>query len=395
MVEPYDDLINDALSEFHTAEATVPGLVPGAAAVRATVKRRRTTRYAMIGVLGAILVILPMAAFAANPRGNNSPPLPADSPTIVEPASPTPSETPSASASQAPPAIDGRISLDKLTSTEVDFPPFDTYGVCPKQRAKLAKTEDRSAMPPRPWVVGKLVYTNLDDDPALETAALLLCRTGETQDSQVVAFDLDAAGKIRTLGAIVVQGDMLHIRDIAVRTAGGITADVSDMIACCDTPKSREQHQTREYAWNGTRFAQVGGPTVWGDPRYVTDLKVTVTDVTLGPVVNGQRTGKATVTVKNNGPNPSGRFQVTFTDCSFSCAGATFPWVVWGTKVGDYHAPLAAGQSATATVELSFTADTPGGDIAAQVKIVSRTDDKAMTDPDTTNNLAKFHVKVG
>ncbi len=395
MVEPNDNLINNAVSEFHTAEATVPGLVAGAAAVRATVKRRRTTRYALLGVLGAILVIVPIAAFAANPRGNNSPPLPGDSPSIVEPASPTPSETPSASANEAPPAVDGRISLDKLTSTEVDLPPYETYGNCPKQRGKLVKTEDPSAGPPRPWVVGKLVYTNLDDDPALETAALLLCRTGEAQDSQVVAFDLDAAGTIRTLGAIVAQGDMLNIRDIGVRAAGGITADVSDIIACCGTPTSRVQHQTREYAWNGTTFAQVGGPTLWGDPRYITDLKVTVTDLTLDPRLNGQRTGKVTVTVKNNGPNPSGRFQVTFSDCSFSCAGATVPWVTWGTQFGDYHAPLAAGQSATATVQFSFNADTPGGDITAKLEIVSRTDEKAMSDPDTTNNQTKFHVKAG
>jgi hypothetical protein len=394
MTEPYDDLINNALSEFHTAEASAPGLVPGPATVRATVKRRRTIRYAMLGVLGAILVILPITAFAANPRGNNSPPLPGDSPSIVESTSPTPSETPPASANQAPPASDGRISLDQLTSSKLDLPPFETYGVCPTRRVKLVKTEDPSVSRPRPWVVGKLVYTNLDDDPALETAALVLCRTGETQDSEVVAFDLDASGKIRTLGAVVVQGDMLNIRDIRVRAAGGITADVSDIIACCGAAKSREQHQTREYAWNGTTFAQVGGPTLWGDPRYITDLQVTATDVTLGPRVNGQRTGKVTVTVKNNGPNPSGRFQVWFVDCSFSCDGS-FPPVAWGTGYGDYHAPLAAGRSVTATLEFSFSSDTPGGDITAQLKIVSRTDERAMSDPDPTNNQPKFHVKAG
>lgn len=395
MVEPYDDLINTALSEFHTAEATAPGAVPGAAAVRATVKRRRTTRYALLGVLGAILIIVPIAAFAANPRGNNSPPVPGDSPSIVEPASPTPSETPPVSASAAPLAVDGRISLDKLTSVEVDLPPYETYGMCPKQRGKLVKTEDPAAARPRPWVVGKVVYTNLDDDPALETAALLLCRTGEAPDSQVVAFDLDGAGKIRTLGAIVVQGELLNIRDIGVRAVGGITADVSDIIACCGTPTSRVQHQTREYAWNGTRFAQVGGPTVWGDPHYVTDLQVTVTDLTLGPVVNGQRTGKATVTVKNNGPNPSGRFQVVFSGCTFSCSGATIPWVAFGTEIGDYHAPLAAGRSATATVEFGFVAGTPGGEITASLKIVSRTAETAMSDPKTTNNQTTFKVKTG
>jgi hypothetical protein len=388
MTEFYDDLINDALGDFRDQDAATSGLAPGADEVRSVVKRRRRVRLTVLSVVSALAVAAPIAAFATNPHRNNAPPLPNDSggPGVVMSASPD-SSRPSA-APPSVPGIDGRITLGQLAATTVDIPPFQT-DTCPAHKVRLVS---KSTVTQEMWVA-KLVYTNLDDDPALETAALLSCRSGEAPENQVVAFDRDASGKIRSLGRVVGQGYKLNVRDISARASGGVTADVSDIVACCDTPVSQEQHQHRSYAWNGTKFAQVGGPAVFGDPARVTDLAVRVSDVTLGPASDGKRSGSATVTVKNNGPNPSGRFQVGFGNCTFSCA-AGMPFFAWGDH-NTYHAPLASGQQATTTVNFSFDAGTPGGTIEAFLTAVSVDSDKQISDLKPANDTTTFHVRSG
>jgi hypothetical protein len=381
----FDDLINDALGDFRAAEAANPSLVPGAAVVQATIKHRRTVRLATLSVLGALVIAAPIAAFAADPHGNNPPPTPGDSltPRPVESITPTPSRS---SAAVTP---DGVITLKQLGSTVVDIPAFST-DLCPTTRLRLATTRPDSQG--HAWIA-KIVHTNLDDDPVLETAALLLCQSGEVPSSQVVAFDRDAAGKIRPLGQVIGDGYKLNIRDIRVRAQGGITADVSDLIACCETPVSQEQHQQREYGWNGTKFAQLGGPTVFGDPDSVTDLEVIVSDVTLGPATDGKRSGTMTVTVKNNGPNPSGRFQVGFGNCTFKCVGQ-IPFWAWGSY-GTYQAPLAPGQQAKKTIRVSFDANTRGGDVEARLVVVGVHNDKAISDLDPANDTTMFRIRLG
>ncbi|GIF68477.1 hypothetical protein Ais01nite_65120 [Asanoa ishikariensis] len=385
----FDDLINDALGDFRAAEADNPSLTPGAAAARATIKHRRTVRLATLSVLGALVIAVPIAAFAADPHGNNPPPAPADSLTPGPVESPTPTATPTPSRPSSPVTPDGVITLKQLGSTAVDIPAFSNE-LCPATHVRLATANPHSQG--KAWIA-KVVHTNLDDDPGRETAALLLCQIGEVPTSQVVAFDRDAAGKIRPIGQVVGEGYKLNIRDIRVRAQGGITADVSDMIACCDTPVSREQHQQRAYRWNGTKFTQLGGPTVFGDPDSVTDLKVSVSDVTLGPATDGKRSGTMTVTVKNNGPNSSGRFQVGFGDCTFKCAGQ-IPFWAWGSY-GTYQAPLAPGQSAKKTIKVSFDANTTGGEVGAWLVVIGVDNNKSISDLDPGNDTTRFRIRLG
>ncbi|WP_422770942.1 hypothetical protein ACN28C_30540 [Plantactinospora sp. WMMC1484] len=390
MSESYDNLIDDALGDFHAVEAATAGPVPAAGTVRATVRHRRRVRLGTLSVLAAIVVAIPIAALAANPQGDNPPPDPAvsDRPSPTAPVTPTPGASASRSSPTPAPPVDGRITLRELGRTEVEIPPFRT-SACPDTRVKLPAKES-GAMYAR-WVE-KVVHTNLDGDSALETAALLLCRAGEAPDSQVVGFDRDASGKIRTLGLIVGQEEMLNIRDIGVRPGGGIVADVTDMIACCGVPASRERRQQREYGWDGTRFTQVGGATIWGDPRFVTDLEVLVSDVVLGPVTDGKRFGSATVTVRNNGPRASGRFQVGFGACTFDCAA--FPDWAWGDH-DTYQPPLEPGRSVRVEVEGGFDPDTPGGAITAMLRVVGRSDGNRMDDSDPTNDTVVFRVRIG
>ncbi|MFF5235488.1 hypothetical protein [Dactylosporangium sp. NPDC000521] len=386
----FDDLINDALGDFRAAEATVPSVTPGTAAVRATVKHRRTVRLTTLSVLGALLIAAPIAAFASDPHGNNPPPTPADSvtPGPVDPVTPPSSPSAGASASARP---DGVITLEQLGAVKVDFPAFAS-GQCATKRVTLVTSRPKGET--RAWVA-KVVHTNLDDDSALETAALVLCQPGEAPASQVVAFDRDAAGNVVTLGQVVAEDSRANVRDISARTGGGIVADVSDSIACCGASPSSERHQQREYGWDGTKFRQLAGPSVFGDPGRATDLQVTVTDVVLGPVTDGKRTGTAKVTVKNNGPNPSGRFYVSLENCSFACSGgsAAIPAWVFGTDQAP-HAPLAAGDQLSMTITVTVDASFTEGTIEASVSAVGLNDMKGVNDPKVDNNRTTFRIRT-
>ncbi|GAB3860406.1 hypothetical protein ACFPIJ_27760 [Dactylosporangium cerinum] len=389
----FDDLIHGALDDFRDAEAGIPAVTPGTAAVRATVKRRRAVRFTTLSVLGALLIVAPIAAFAADPHGNNPPPNPAGS--VTSAPTPTPVGSDPAGPSTAPPTAtppDGVISVAQLRAVKVDFSAFQV-GDCPTKAVTLLGSAPANGT--KAWVT-KVVHTNLDADPALETAALILCRLGETPESQVIAFDRDASGAIVTLGTVISEGPRANVRDITARDGGGVVADVSDTIACCGSSPDDERHQQREYGWDGTKFRQLAGPTAFGDPARVTDLRITVTAVTLGPVTDGRRTGTATVTVKNNGPKPSGRFRVNIKNCSFACNAdpAVFDPSLFGAGSVP-HAPLPAGEqiSMTMTITVVDPAFT-GGTFDATVEAIGLNDRKGIDDLHPADNTATVRIRV-
>ncbi|MET7400999.1 hypothetical protein ABZS66_46720 [Dactylosporangium sp. NPDC005572] len=387
----FDDLINDAIGDFRSTEATTPAITPGTAAVRATVRHRRTVRLTTLSVLGAVLIAAPIAAFAADPHGNNPPPVPGNSitPTPVESATPLP-----ASPSAEPPP-DGVITAAQLGAVTVDFPPFLSRQ-CDTTAVKLAISAGKGEIGQSTAWIEKVVHTDLDGDSALETAALVQCRSGETPRGQVLAFDRNADGAVVLLGVVVAEDSRYVVRDIAVRDGGGIVAEVSDFIACCGTEPGAERHQFREYGWEGGKFRQLAGPTAFGDPARVTDLQVTVTDVVLGPVVDGKRTGTAKVTVKNNGPHPSGRFRVGLGNCSFACAGPNPAFAsswVFGTYQAP-HAPLPAGEQVSETVAITVDASFTEGSVEAAVSAVGMNDLKGIDDTKPENNAVIFKIRA-
>ncbi len=85
MTDQFDDLLHDAFDDFAAAERSTAKQAPGTAAVRRTVAVRHRNRYTMLSLLGAVLIAIPVVAYAANPRGNNSPPLPGASATASGP----------------------------------------------------------------------------------------------------------------------------------------------------------------------------------------------------------------------------------------------------------------------------------------------------------------------
>jgi len=390
----FDDLINNAVGDFRATEAAVAAAAPGAAAVRATVRHRRAVRITTLSVLGALVIAAPIAAFAADPHGNNPPPGPAGSvtPGPVESVTPGPVESkpPATAGTSASAPPNGVITLAQLGATTVEFPAFKS-GHCATRGVTLATS--RPAGETRAWVE-TVVHTNLDDDPALETAALVLCQPGEAPASQVVAFDRNRAGKVVTLGQVVAEHERVNVRDISARDGGGIVADVSDTVACCGKPSSEERHQRREYGWDGTRFRQLAGPTLYGDPARLTDLRLTITDVVLGPVVDGKRTGTAKVTVENNGPKPSGRFYVSVWDCSFDCFRTkAVPQSVFGTAQAP-HAPLVSGDQVSMTITVTVAASFTEGTVQAEVRAVELDSTKRIDDVKPEDNGTTFRVRT-
>ncbi len=267
MFDP-DDVINDAFADFTTAAA--PRVQPrGAAAVHTAVRYRRRARAVGLGVLALLLVVAPVAAYAAVSRGGQHMPVrpgPSPSATVSPSPSGTPSPSPSASPSLAARRVTvstGELTIAQLTAGAVTIPAWlvSPGGICRGGMQTLTRGTGRvnRAANMVGLQVYQVAYTNLDNDSALETAALITCQYGEAAEGQIVAFDRDASGHIATLGK-VAEG---HIWSLEVAATGGVTVDMSDMQACCETPHLLEIHQRRTYGWNGSGYVQTGGPTTF------------------------------------------------------------------------------------------------------------------------------------
>jgi len=219
-----------------------------------TVNHRRKVRLTTLSVLGALLIAVPVVTFAANPRGNNPPPGPATSATrepTVE-SSAEPSVAPSVQPSTAPPP-DGRITLQQLTAHPVEVPSWNNHHEpCDNGRIRL-KLE---TLKPFEVYVKKVIHTNLDSDEALETAAQLVCRSGDPAPEQVVAYDRDASGQIVLIGRIYGHFDDVDFtRDMAARPEGGLKVNVC--VGGCGSDPDPGKYQDREYAWDGTKFIRI------------------------------------------------------------------------------------------------------------------------------------------
>ncbi|NJC70084.1 hypothetical protein HC031_10230 [Planosporangium thailandense] len=297
----FDDLtLREAFSQFHTDALTA---VPpqDVAGVRAIARRRRATRAGVIGAMAALVLAVPVAAYALVGRSDSGPPAVRPSLSTSPSASASPSASPSASASTAPPAPDGKISPDELGDATLDIPAWPAQGnQCATKRQKFTggqtrQVNDHTAV----TMIWKVVYADVDHDGAQETVALLGCALARV-DYQVAVFDRNSAGDIVTLGQVVREdASIQHMFDVRGEADGSVSVQVGDVSVCCGVHQDQVIHQWRRYAWDGQRFHQVDGPTAF--PRRP-DLSITATDVTLGPLSNGVRHGSTTVTVRNVGP---------------------------------------------------------------------------------------------
>lgn len=330
MLDYNPDLIADALDEFRAAEASSSEVVAGPAAVRATVARRRRIKVTTLCVLGALAIALPIAAFASNPRGNNPPPLT---------ESPTPMESPLVSPSPSPSAPSARFTAEQLAAANAPIP--GRAMSCPDKVTGTRAGKDRPVA-----YVDKVVYTNLDSDPELETAARVRCALFDKADVMVAGYDVDDAGRPVFLGSVIKPVRPNDIVDIEVREGGGVVATIgygNDFLTAAPAP------QLREFAWDGTTFKQVAGPAKFPE-RQPAELSITAGPLNLGPARNGKRTGTVTVTVRNNGPNPSQRLE-------FQCGMSGLTPTVEGDVHGVVLKPaLNVGQTKTYQLQVEVPA---------------------------------------
>lgn len=264
MNDNLDDLINGAFAEFDAAERDAFLPVPGAAAVRRTVAHQRRVRYTVLGALGALLVAVPVAAFAANPRGNNSPPAgggsagPGVSASPSEPASPSPSSTPV-----------GPVDVRSATITIPAFP--EAEQACPAGTRKFvdgAFSYDSQ----RRLVIGELqpIMANVDGVPGDEELTTIRCQTGaSTNPTQLLALKVGPDGQLTALGYVVNSPDVRNVtatfsRDAITVDAGVVSVTVYGGYQSNGWPPC--DRQVRGYAYRNGAFTQVSGPTAFVKP---------------------------------------------------------------------------------------------------------------------------------
>lgn len=371
----------------------------GTAAAHKTVRNRKRVRALAATALAALFVVGLVAVYAAVSGDSHGPPA-----QIGESHDPTPGSSPpepttaATSGGATPKAPDGRISKAQLGEATLDIPAWapDAYvRGCLSGPVTFTRGAHFIKDSFHVWIE-KVVYADVDHDGAQETVARLSCGD-QVSTFQVVAFDRDAAGVIRTIGQVAVQsGAVKTICDVRVGSDGAVDVEVGDFptpLRCLEPPAAFVVVQWRSYAWNGTQFVQTGGPTAFPVNQKVSDLAVTSSDLVFGAAVNGVRHGSMTVTVRNLGPAPlpfhvdvqvpAGLQLVTPSGCEVEA----YPQPV--VDVTCDQAALAAG--ATKTVTFEFTATnpvTPDFLPAASAQIPD-----GYGDSKPENNRAQFTVK--
>lgn len=270
----------------------------------------------------------------------------------------------------AAPAPDGRISMATLREATLDVPAWpadNVQGPSGKLRfhqglVTIEPTDVTDGQPPYGTDVRILAvtYGDIDHDGRDETIVELGCLI-EGGSKQLVAYDRDRDGRIVSLGRVVTNtGEIRDIKDGSARVSadGVVTVRVADYQLCC-ADQTPQTWQTRGYALRGDHFTQVSGPRRMPLNRHVTDVQVTMGDLTLGRPSHGYRSGTVKVTVTHiRGFRPS-QVKLTF----------TLPEGLVGPNVVTVAAPPTGG-SMTYSYTFRRPATLTGGDLSVEVTTV-------------------------
>jgi hypothetical protein len=385
----------------------------GVDAIRAVVRRRRRSRAVAGGLFAVALLASSVVVFATADRGrSHTPPIGVD-PSVSASASAPESRPGPSSTSPTPVAPDGRISLSTLNNATLQIPAWPG-GLGQHCRQGNLRFVDGSGGTPNDAagidavkVTGEPAYVDVDADGAEETAIVMSCHW-ETAVHQVVVFDRDQAGVIRTVGVVLTDVDATAKNGIDVKLIWGIAAgdggrirvDVGDYNPCCGTAAETPQHQWREYGWNGQRFVQTGGPRAFGPNPNVTDLGVSAADPVLTAQGDGTWRGQVDITIRNNGPST---VPATLTFGSSvanllagTCGGRTFDI---GSDVACQPGTVKKGTSLRVTVVLT-SKRAPTGTLGIWVNHVpAATGGTAPTtvfpDLDGTNQTVELTLRTG
>jgi hypothetical protein len=252
-----DDLINDAFTDFDAAERSAHRPVPGTGAVRHKVAVRRRARFTAFGVVGALLVAVPVTAYSASPRGNNSPPG-----TVVSPSPDRPSPTPTTTPPPAAEPDDVRTATLKLPA----FPRFEEH--CKAEGTRKFVNGKARTVGTTELTIGELtpIRADLDGRPGDELLTTLACRNdGSVHPVQLLALKVAPDGSLSPLGFVLDDSFTAGYTPDTVKVDGGVVrleviGDYqSDGNPPCDP-------QIRGYAYRDGAFRQVEGPTRFTKP---------------------------------------------------------------------------------------------------------------------------------
>lgn len=197
-----------------------------------------------------------------------------------------------------------------------------------------------------------VVPVDFDGDKTDEYAVFLLCGEGaESGGQMIVGYRRDGRAFV-PLGRIVGTQDGFQMMDHMRRKGNRIEILVSEEYT--DGGQLDVDHQWRTYAWTGTRFRQVAGPTSFPENPPTVRLTVDVRQVVLRPV--GQvRTGSLQLTIANVSTAATPAVRVTLElPHVLQPAGTSWDGCVITTP-GTFSCPLpgiAAGGSMQASYEL-------------------------------------------
>ncbi|GAB7046754.1 hypothetical protein [Catenuloplanes indicus] len=216
--------------------------ISGTSSTKGSLRRRAVT-----GVLGALLVALPLSA-CANGGGVAG----------AGPGTPVPSTGASASGERIDEATlkESTLTLPAWTNTAADFCPAGEYTFTDGQ----APTKDTMTVD-----IEDVAYVDIDADGSEETVAMLVCYIGQAGEYQVIAFDRDGTGPIETVGT-VVMAKLMDEPDGSIVNMDGIRADgnavavrVGDRYVCCGGDPDLINWQWRSYGFSNGAFTQVSG----------------------------------------------------------------------------------------------------------------------------------------
>jgi hypothetical protein len=262
MSDNLDQFIHDAFTEFDAVERGSNPPVPGAAAVRRTVAHQRRVRYTTLSVVGALLIAVPVVAFAANPRGNSSPPGGGVSVSPSGPASPAPSATSSAAA----------VTPADVRNATLTLPAFPGYGSsCTAGTRRFVN--GTVALPGQiNLVIGEMapIMADLDGVPGDEELTTVRCQTeGSVNATQLLALKVGTDGTLTPLGYVMNSPDTPNVtatfdHDNVTVDNGVVQVTVYGAYQTNGWPPC--DREVRGYAYRNGAFSQVSGPTSFTKP---------------------------------------------------------------------------------------------------------------------------------
>lgn len=368
------------MSEFPTVSMPPPEELGPPIPPERVERLRHLRRVALLSALVAVVIMLPLGLFVLL-RGDSTPPEPGVAPSLgmsssesAVPGTTGPGDN-GATVSPRPGAgaPDGRISKDELMRSTIEVPPWPQdnltglSGPVTFRGTTLTVPPDDRFDFPRYMYFGDPVYGDVDRDGARETVVPLYCVV-QGGSVQLLALDRDRTGRIVTLGTVVATTGEIRLFDTVSVTADHVVrVKVGDFQRCCgdETP---QLWQTRGYSWNGQRFRQSTGPTVFPVNPWVTETGITAGDLVFGAPVDGVRRGAVSVTVAyRRGARPDHLKLTINVPPGVETDATQWPPVVNGELNVDVPAP-APGGSYTLGFSFRRPADQSGGEAGTYLR---------------------------